>query len=105
MGIKESKEDKIVVKRSTIERLYDLVSMPDSERLRIAADMLDALLNTTSRSHLQDAMRTVYRSYVDAVAAGVMTVLLRKALHFIFYRRTVTRTDTLDNACIHWRTV
>lgn len=70
MGIKESKEDKIVVKRSTIERLYDLVSMPDSERLRIAADMLDALLNTTSRSHLQDAMRTVYRSYVDAVAAG-----------------------------------
>lgn len=70
MGIKESKEDKIVVKRSTIDRLYDLVSMPDSERLRIAADMLDALLNTTSRSHLQDAMRTVYRSYVDAVAAG-----------------------------------
>lgn len=70
MGIKESKEDKIVVKRSTIERLYDLVSMPDPERLRIAADMLDALLNTASRSHLQDAMRTVYRSYVDAVAAG-----------------------------------
>lgn len=70
MGIKEGREDKIVVKRSTIERLYDLVSMPDSERLRIAADMLDALLNTTSRSHLQDAMRTVYRSYVDAVAAG-----------------------------------
>lgn len=70
MGIKESKEDKIVVKRSTIERLYDLVSMPDSERLRIAADMLDALLNTASRSHIQDAMRTVYRSYVDAVAAG-----------------------------------
>lgn len=70
MGIKESKGDKIVVKRSTIERLYDLVSMPDSERLRIAADMLDALLNTASRSHLQDAMRTVYRSYVDAVAAG-----------------------------------
>ena len=70
MGIKESKEDKIVVKRSTIERLYDLVSMPDSERLRIAAYMLDALLNTASRSHIQDAMRTVYRSYVDAVAAG-----------------------------------
>lgn len=70
MGIKEGREDKIVVKRSTIERLYDLVSMPDPERLRIAADMLDALLNTASRSHLQDAMRTVYRSYVDAVAAG-----------------------------------
>ena len=70
MGIKEGREDKIVVKRSTIERLYDLVSMPDSERLRIAADMLDALLNTTSRSHIQDAMRMVYRSYVDAVAAG-----------------------------------
>lgn len=69
MAIKE-REDKIVVKRSTIERLYDLVSMPDSERLRIAADMLDALLNTTSRSHIQDAMRMVYRSYVDAVAAG-----------------------------------
>ena len=70
MGIKESKEDKIVVKRYTIERLYYLVSMPDSERLRIAADMLDALLDTASRSHLQDAMRMVYRSYVDAVAAG-----------------------------------
>lgn len=69
MPIKE-REDKIVVKRSTIERLYDLVSMPDPERLRIAADMLDALLNTTSRSHIQDAMRMVYRSYVDAVAAG-----------------------------------
>ena len=70
MGIKEGRADKIVVKRSTIERLYDLVSMPDSERLRIAADMLDALLNTASRSHIQDAMRMVYRSYVDAVAAG-----------------------------------
>ena len=70
MGIKEGREDKIVVKRYTIERLYDLVSMPDPERLRIAADMLDALLNTASRSYLQDAMRMVYRSYVDAVAAG-----------------------------------
>lgn len=70
MPIKEIREDKIVVKRSTIERLYDLVAMPDPERLRIAADMLDALLNTASRSYLQDAMRTVYRSYVDAVAAG-----------------------------------
>lgn len=70
MPIKEIREGKIVVKRSTIERLYDLVAMPDPERLRIAADMLDALLNTASRSHLQGAMRMVYRSYVDAVAAG-----------------------------------